>query len=269
MEGLFPSNAESDGGSSNDRTRYRRENFIMYLPENGILEEVSLFITVVRMPAPLAGYLTTIQDNTQNMVRERRISSLKEFSECWKAAVDLDELWTRIIDQLSEQPRRFSFTALYTATLAADDSASDSSGIESDDVAYALHQMCRGYNVTPEDLKVIDLASDKIPILPLMCKSHSSRTPVLISKQDIPDVWQQIAKSQSFGDEVRHAVVLPSSSNKLSKVQALLILGLSTRRAHDDHYKKFFLEVQRLLAQSCVYSRSDQEETGTCHAYSD
>ena len=160
------------------------------------------------MPTPLAGFLATFQDNTVALVRERRISSLKEFSECWKSAADLDELWTRLLIQLSERPQQFSFTALYTATLASEaGNASDSSSNESDDVAYALHPMSRGYDVAPQQLKIIDLASRNVPLAPLMRKAHSIRAPVLVSKQDLPDTWQQLARNQGFGDDVRHAVV--------------------------------------------------------------
>jgi len=236
------------------------KDFVMYLPKNGILEEISLFITVIRLPAPLSGFLTTFQDNTTQMVRDRRISSLKEFSECWKSSVNMDDLWTKILNQLSDRPRQFCFTALYTATLAFDTgNASDSSNAESEDIAYALHPMSPAYETTPESLKIVELAPPNVPLVILMRKSHSTRAPVLISGQDIPHVWQDLARRQGYRDDVRKAVILPSSSNKLSKVQAFLVLGLSTRRGYDEHYKTFFLEVQRLLADAVNNLISVQE----------
>jgi len=236
------------------------KDFLMYLPKNGLYEEISLLVMVIRLPAPLAGFLTTIQDNTTQMVRERRISSLKDFSECWKSSESLDELWTKILHQLSGRPKQFSFTALYTASLASEaGNTSDSSSGESEDAAYVLHPDSQGYDNTPDQLRVFELSSNTEPFITLMCKSHATRAPVIMSQQDIPDIWQRIAKSQGFEDEVQHAVILPSSSNKLSKVQAFLVLGLSPRRRYDDGYKTFLLEVQRLLADSVNNLISAQE----------
>lgn len=226
------------------------KDFIMYLPKNGSLEEVSLFITVVRLPRPLSGFLSSLQENTVQMVRDRRISNLKEFSESWKSAEDLDDLWLKVLDRLSCQPRRFCFAALYTATLSEEAGfASDSSSsTESDEGAYALHEQTPGYDDMPEDLKLIELASSEPPIVPLMRKAHSTRTPMLVSQQDVPTAWQQLAQSHGFEEPAQNFVILPSSTNKLSKTHALIILGLSTRRTYDDAYKTFLLEVQRLIS---------------------
>lgn len=250
-EPYFPDMQRVIGEAARVGRAVEESDLIMYISNNGIMEEVSLFITVVRLPRPLAGFLGTLQDNTQAMVRERRISSLKEFSECWKTASDLDELWTKMVQQLSSRSRQFCFTALYTATLSDEaGNISDSSNNEVEDVAYVLHETCLGYEKTPDNLKTIDLVSHAMPVGSLMWKAYGTRAPVLMSRQDIPETWHQLAKSHGFEDEVQNAMILPSSSNKLSKVQAFLILGLCTRRNYDDGYRTFLLEVQRLLADT-------------------
>jgi len=187
------------------------------------------------------------------MVRERRIDSLKEFSECWKSADSLDDLWMKLFNQLSGRPNQFCFTTLYTATSAADaGNASDSSsgGGDSEDAVYAVYPEIDDEAI--DALATIDLTSTSNPLNAYFRKARSIRAPVLLPHDVIPENWQQLAQSRGFGDICRQAVVIPSSSNKLTKVQAFLILGLSTRRPYDDAYRTFLLEVQRVLADCAI-----------------
>jgi hypothetical protein len=229
------------------------DNFIMYLPVNGVFEEVSLSLAVIALPSPLTGFHATFQDTTLLMVRERRIDSLKEFSECWKSAESLDDLWMKLFNQLSGRPNQFCFTTLYTATSTADaGNASDSSsgGGDSEDVVYTVYSDA---DVEATDsLARIDLTSSSSPLNAYFRKARSIRAPVLLPHEVIPENWQQLAQSKGFEDVCRQAVIIPSSSNKLTKVQAFLVLGLSTRRPYDDAYRTFLLEVQRILADCAI-----------------
>jgi len=225
----------------------------MYLPVNGTLEEVSMSITVIALPAPLSGFHATFQDTTLSMVRERRIDSLKEFSECWKSADSLDHLWMKLFDQLSGRPNQFCFTTLYTASSATDTGhASDSSsgGGDSEDVVYTVYPDTHGEKT--DSLATIDLTTTSSPLNAYFRKAQSIRAPVLIPHEVIPNTWQQLAQSKGFQDICQQAVIIPSSSNKLTKVQAFLVLGLSTRRPYDDAYRTFLLEVQRVLADRVI-----------------
>lgn len=93
-EPYFPAIKRVVEQAANFGRAVEEKDFLMYLPKNGLWEEISLLVMVIRLPTPLAGFLTTIQENTTQMVRDRRISSLKEFSECWKPSESLDELST-------------------------------------------------------------------------------------------------------------------------------------------------------------------------------
>jgi hypothetical protein len=238
--------------ASNGRA-VQEDHFVMYLPVDGIFEEVSMSITVIALPSPLSGFHATFQDTTLSMVRERRIDSLKEFSECWKSAESLDDLWMNLFNQLRGRPNQFCFTTLYTASSTVDaGNASDSSsgGGDSEDVVYTVYP---DTDVKATDsLATIDLTSTSIPLNAYFRKARSIRAPVLLPHEAIPEHWQQLAQGRGFGDICRQAVIIPSSSNKLTKVQAFLILGLSTRRPYDDAYRTFLLEVQRILADSVI-----------------
>jgi len=249
----FPTMQRIMGEAASNGRAVQEDHFVMYLPVNGIFEEVSMSITVIALPSPLSGFHATFQDTTLSMVRERRIDSLKEFSECWKSADTLDDLWRNLFNQLSGRPNQFCFTTLYTATSIADaGNASDSSsgGADLEDVVYTVYP--DPSVETADSLATIDLTTTSNPFYAYFRKARSTRAPVLLPHEVIPESWQHLAQSRGFGDICRQAVIIPSSSNKLTKVQAFLILGLSTRRPYDDAYRTFLLEVQRILADCTI-----------------
>jgi len=249
----FPTMQKIMTEAANKGRAVQEDHFVMYLPVEGIFEEVSMSITVIALHSPLSGFHATFQDTTSSMVRERRVDSLKEFSECWKSADNLDDLWMKLFNQLGGRPNQFCFTTLYTASSAVDaGNASDTSsgGGESEDVVYTVYP---DTNVDKTDyLATIDLTTTSNSLDTYFRKARSIRAPVLIPHEVIPEPWQQLAQCKGFHDICRQAVIIPSSSNKLTKVQAFLVLGLSTRRPYDDAYRTFLLEVQRILADRVI-----------------
>ena len=80
-----------------------------------------------------------------------------------------------------------------------------------------------------------------------------------MNESDIPPGWQRVAKARGVGEPCRGAAFCPSSSNQLSKVQALMVFGLSTRDAYDGLYQDWVLRLQRGFSDIVASILSTQE----------
>ncbi|KAH0386632.1 putative histidine kinase HHK19p, partial [Aureobasidium melanogenum] len=241
--------------------------FPMVMNSGGFKENVDFSCTVICLPPPLKGFLGSFKETTATAAAEKRNLILEDLVSLWKTSSSLKALWANVLNSISQHPELFPFCSLYSATLAIqnDPSVSDSSGNESDGCIYTLEG-----TVESEDsdlsgiLQNIDLGTEtdgpsRDPFLSYFQRAETTRSPVAMDQSDIPPGWQSIAKARDVGEACRGAVVCPSSSNQLSRVQAFLVFGLSTRDAYNESYQEWVLRLQRELSDIVASILSTQE----------
>ncbi|KAI5262630.1 hypothetical protein E4T47_09244 [Aureobasidium subglaciale] len=245
---------------------YVLSTFPMVMASAGHKENVDLSGAVICLPPPLDGYLGTFTEITEIVASEKRASVLQNLVSMWKSAPNLKTLWANVLKSVDQYPELFPFFALYSSTLATESKIlSDSGDDDSDDFAYSLE----GSGGTPDSespripqyfdlsLKTDRQISDSMTRH--LRKAQNERASVLIAAADIPAAWQNLAQHRGVGEACRGAVVCPSSSNRLSRVQAFLLFGLSTRDAYNESYQNFVFKLQGEFANIVASIMSAEE----------
>lgn len=241
--------------------------FPMVMDSGGYKENVDYSCAVICLPPPLKGFLGSFRETTAAVAAEKRNSVLEDLVSVWKTSPSLKSLWTNVMKSISQYPELFPFCSLYSTTLAIqnDPSVSDSSGNESDGCMYTLEGKVEGLDAdVPRIPQNLDLGADTDgasldPFLSYFQQAETTRSPVTMDARDIPDGWQSVAESRGVNESCRGAVVCPSSSNQLSRVQAFLVFGLSTRDAYNHSYQEWVLRLQREFSDIVASILSTQE----------
>lgn len=253
--GAIYQKAETSGRAYVDPT------FSMFMSNGGFQETVQFSCAVVCLPPPLSGFLGTFTETSATVANEKRHSILNELASSWKTAPNLDSLWDIFLESASQYPEVLPFAAIYTGTLPSESGhLSDSSGNDGEDFVYTLKGVTG--NEDSSHVRVpqqFDLGCEPDPFTRHFLDARATRAPVSIAGDDIPVGWQEIAKSRGFGDACRGAVVCPSSTNRLSRVQAFLVLGLSTRDRWNESYQDWTSKLQREFSDIVASIISAQE----------
>ncbi|KAI5249109.1 hypothetical protein E4T42_05483 [Aureobasidium subglaciale] len=245
---------------------YVLSTFPMVMASAGFRENVDFSGAVICLPPPLDGYLGTFTEITDIVASEKRASVLQNLVSIWKSSPDLKALWANILESVDQHSELFPFFALYSSTLAPGSGIlSESSENDSEDFAYSLEgsggtpdsecpRIPQYYDLGPEiDGQTPDSMTQHLR------KAQNERASVLITAADIPAAWQSLAQHRGVGEACRGAVVCPSSSNRLSRVQAFLLLGLSTRDAYNESYQNFVFKLQGEFANIVASIMSAEE----------
>ncbi|KAI5197596.1 hypothetical protein E4T39_07161 [Aureobasidium subglaciale] len=245
---------------------YVLSTFPMVMASRGFKENVDFSGAVICLPPPLDGYLGTFTETTDIVASEKRASALQNLVPIWKSSLNLKALWANVLKSVDQYTELFPFFALYSSTLATKNGILlDSSDSDSENFVYSL-EGSGGIpdSKSPRVPQYFDLSPETDGQTPgsithYLRKAQNERAPVLVAAADIPAAWQSLAQHRGVGEPCRGAVVCPSSSNRLSRVQAFLLLGLSTRDAYNESYRNFVFKLQGEFA-NIVASITSAEE---------
>ncbi|TIA42168.1 hypothetical protein D6C78_01249 [Aureobasidium pullulans] len=257
MEGMLAIYAEAE---STGRA-WVTDSYPMVMASGGFKENVHMTCTVICLPPPLHGILGIFTETTATVTSEQRSSALNDLTTSWETSSDLGTLWNNILTSISSYPELFPFAFIYYGNLPPEnDNRSDSSGNDLEDFVYTLKGITGHSEASsPQVPRQLDLDGELGPFTQYFKSARATRTPVFVAEPDIPIAWQDVARSRGVREACRGAVVCPSSTNQLSKVDAFLVLGLSTRDSYNDSYREWTFRLQREFADTVASINSAQE----------
>jgi hypothetical protein len=208
-----------------------------FFPQQGILQEVFLSATMVKLPMSLDGYHITAYDTTKEALQIRRERSLEHIRCASKDATDLDALWTSTLQGISNGNGDISFAAIYYA---------DSKLVRENETGFISNEVS-----TDEFILAGTVGSFSTPLpsrikrgqdqawVKSIYKAIDKRVPELLQAADgtLPPEMSHASKNRCYGDDCHQAIVLPSIMDKSGSVHASLILGLAPRCPYDASYQ--------------------------------
>ncbi|XP_014553998.1 hypothetical protein COCVIDRAFT_40026 [Bipolaris victoriae FI3] len=222
----------------NDGSGLDNENQIpCFFPQHGILQEVFLRATMVKLPLSLDGYHVTAYDTTQEVLQRRRERSLDHIRRASKDATDLNALWASTLRGISNGNGDISFAAIYFA---------DSKLVREHETGFISNE------ISTDEFKLAGTVGSFTTPLPSRIKRGENqawvktiykavdlRVPELLHATDgsLPPEMCHASRDRCYGDDSHQAVILPSIMGKSGNVYAVLILGLAPRCPYDSSYQ--------------------------------
>jgi PAS domain S-box-containing protein len=222
------------------------EGLLLLLERSGYSEETYHTFSYSPLADDLgvvSGMLCVVTEETERVIGERRLKTLRDLGERTTHAKDVAEACRFVVTALGANPADIPFSLLYWT---------DRDGKTAQ--LCASSQLERGSAARPE---VIDLTDP-----------HSIRTwPLAVAISG--DAPIHLVDIQQRFDELpcgpwnlpsSEAVVLPLRGGNQERVSAFLIAGISSCRAFDDSYRGFFELVAGQAAAALSNARAYEEE---------
>jgi PAS domain S-box-containing protein len=216
------------------------EALLLFLERSGFPEET--YHTFSYSPVyddedRIAGMLCVVTEVTERVIGERRLRTLRDLAARPAGSITVDEACKRLMSVLEADPLDVPFASLYL--------------LEGED-GLRLNCQCR----TPPAL----LGNEKI-VLP---ESSSAWRPsdvlhgdaVLIDLPAGPDG----VNAPLWPDPVTRAIALPVQGSGSSSCIAMLVAGISPRRALDEEYRAFFELVAKQFAAEIADAQAYESE---------
>jgi len=223
------------------------ESLLLIMERNGYPEET--YYTFSYSPVPgdaggtgsIGGIICANTDDTQRIVGERQLMTLKDLGKYLPASVNDADVYNRAITILKENPADFPFACMYRADLKA--GILEMAGKTDVDLADAI---------LPASLEIESaLAAD----WRFNHAIHGNK-PVVVS--GLKDKYGQLP-SGNWTISPDQALVIPIVQSGQICPFALLIVGLSPYRQLDEKYRSFFQLVADQVASSIVNVHAMEE----------
>jgi PAS domain S-box-containing protein len=217
------------------------------LPMNryGFIEETYFTFSYSPIPDPLSpsgvgGILATVQETTEKVIGDRRMTLLRNLAASETSVQTVEEACRLAAATLAESPTSVPFSMIYLvdesvseARLAASSGVPAESQAAFRSIALAAESPWRlGEARRAEGLVVIDAIDRIFPRLP-------------------PGSWPE---------PPRRAVVVPIRSNASNEPAGFLIAGTNPRVAFDDRYRSFFELIGAQVASAVARASAFEEE---------
>lgn len=225
------------------------ENWVpFFFLKQGLLEEVFLSATMVKLPLSLNGFHATTYDTTSEAVKARRENAYDLMFDTASSATSLKELWHLLLEGITAADDEIPFALLYSANAEISrDSRTDAVRMKIDPRVFNLEGTVGTFEAAPPsrlDLTVTEKWVAKVN------QVIASRAPTLLAVEDdtLPAAFLKASRRRCYGDDCRHAVAIPSALNNSDGVHGLLILGLVPRRPYDQRYQAWIKSCNRTFA---------------------
>lgn len=223
------------------------ENQRMFLDRNGYLEET--FFTFSFSPirdetGKVAGLFHPVTEMTAQSLAERRLGVLRDIADEAGNACSVDESAKLIMEALSRHQLDVPFAALYFV---------EGNGARARLVESAHIRPCQGPTLETISLKHEDQAQVAWPL------AEAAAAGMALECQELEARFGSI-DSGPYPEPPQLAMVLPMFVAGVSHPLAILVAGVSPRRAFDDTYRTFFLMLQEAVSNALVSARSYEQE---------
>ena len=211
------------------------EALLLIMERNGYPEET--YYTFSYSPVPgdqggTSGIICANTDDTQRIVGERQLRTLKDVGKNITDAKSVEDIYTKAIDTLKENPQDFPFACIYH--IEDDGELARMVGKTDPDLSEA---------VLPEYIN-FDGAVAKAW---LMSEAVQADKPMIVS--DLRSKYGNLP-SGPWQVSPDKALVIPITQSGQQKSYAILVVGISPHRQLDDKYTSFFLLVKDKIASS-------------------
>ncbi|KAG6008499.1 hypothetical protein E4U54_008694 [Claviceps lovelessii] len=233
----------------------------LFISRNGFLEETFFSWSMVPLLGSknqVMGLFNAAFENTQQIVNERRLHTLREVGEHTASAKSFREFWSMTLKGLEYNEPDVPFCLIYS--VGEDNEGSDSVSFHSGSVNFSHNLtlegslgVLKGHPAAPASL---DWRSQE-GFAPYMRQSMAAGgVPILLSAEDntLPQALVQGLNWRGFGDPCRHLVVFPinpvAAWYEATYPRGFVVLGVNPRRPYDEDYKLFVHLMMRQLATS-------------------
>jgi PAS domain S-box-containing protein len=240
----WPAIGEAFERASAGETRFL-VNQRMFLDRNGYLEET--FFTFSFSPirdesGGVGGLFHPVTELTQQTLAERRLKVLRDVADQASDAHSVAEAAGLIADALAQHELDLPFVLLYLV-----DAEAGSARLA------ARTGLGRGADASPA---VVDLADPSASSWPLADAAQTRQI------QQVDDLERRFGalRCEPYPESPNTAIVMPISIAGLDHTFALLVAGVSPRRALDDPYRTFYALLGDAVTNALTGARAYEEE---------
>ncbi len=213
------------------------EDWMLPLDRNGYLEEC--YFTFSYSPirdetGGVGGVLTTVSETTARVLGERRLATLQALAALASNAKNESEAWTGAIEICGRNESYIAFCLLFRMTGSGAFELAGSCGLSGEGAELALR---------PECWPLADLLRERRPSI----------------VENVRELFGEVTGPQ-WPEPVRSALLLPIDKPGLEHPYGVLVVGISPRRALDDHYRGFLALVADQIATGIANIRAYEEE---------
>lgn len=231
----------------------------LFMLRDEFLEETFFSWTMVPLlgaNGQVMGLFNAAFENTQQIINERRLQTLRTIGEQTATAETFREFWTLALKGLGFNENDVPFCLVYSV---GEDLDSDTSSLHSGSTAFSPILTLEGTLGVPDDHPVAAPSIDtrtQTGFAPYMRQSVAAGgQPILLSKEDntLPLSLVEGVNWRGFGDPCRHLVVFPVNpiaTYDSPYPRGFIVLGVNPRRPYDDDYQLFVQLLSRQLATS-------------------
>jgi PAS domain S-box-containing protein len=213
-----------------------QDNTQLFIHRSGYLEEGFFNLRVLPLmdaDGVVVGFYEPVAEVTKQTLSERRMHMLLKLSERTSPERSVRGVWDRLLEVLSGHPSDVHFAVLYQIERQSQSVPSTHYRLEGS-IGIGMDSRCFPRTLTTE-------ASGECEIGPYMRRAHESGELVVLSAGDgsLSSSILRGLEEAGMHEMPRGCVVCPVSSSVDHGVEALLILGTSSRRPYDEDYELF------------------------------
>jgi len=218
------------------------EALLLFLERSGFSEETYhtfSYSPVYDDGSRIAGMLCVVTEVTERVIGERRLRVLRDLAARAAGMENVQEACDRLIGVLGEDAWDVPFACLY---LLEEDG---------DSARLAARVGAIPSNLRPESI-ALDEASSPWPLAAALASGEAQLVRLPTGVNSVP--------SPLWNNAVSQALVLPVQRQRSLAGVALLIVGVSPRRALDDSYRGFFDLIAAQFAAAIVDARQKESD---------
>lgn len=235
----------------------------LFLRRHGFLEEVWVtytFIPLISEDGSVIGFHHTVQETTDRVLGQRRLSTLLAIGDHVSTAMSMNEFWSNTLTAFEDSAQDVPFAMAYSFSTPLD--CGNSSSL-SGDPGVQESRKCSlegaiGIPITQVPIG-LDFNDEKNILTRSAKKAMKDGKTLILHIEDgqLPSWMSVKIPGRGFDDECRAAVVMPvqptsKTNSDGSNVIGFFILGLNPRQRYDVDYDRFHRLCFRQLATSAA-----------------
>ncbi|KAI9147210.1 Hybrid signal transduction histidine kinase K [Paramyrothecium foliicola] len=218
-----------------DGIAFEQNNTQLFIHRKGYLEEGYFNMRVMPImggDGSVVGFYEPVTEVTKQTLSERRMHMLLKLSESTSSETTMRGLWKRLLEFLSHHPSDVHFAMLYRLQRQSEPAANTRYTLEGA-VGVGIDVQC-----LQQLLDTCEPGGGSL--MATLRRAHESRNQVLLLASDGSLSSSILAELKTAGiaEEPRACIVCPLFSSDDS-VEALLVLGTSPNRPHNEEYEVF------------------------------
>ncbi|KIW04769.1 uncharacterized protein PV09_03960 [Verruconis gallopava] len=228
-----------------------------YLRNGNRLQEhiVNLsFLPVIDEDGKTVGFYEQIKEITQDALNERRSENIRKINELTAGEEDPTIFYKKIMTALEPNGNDFPFAMLYSLEPSKIDWKRPFLLNEAIENGLAKLESYMGVRILDNDEPAVHqkLICEKsfLEVFEQVCRSGKLETFDLESRSHIALAIMEEQPNRSFGDQPRLSVLIPIESITHNGVNAVLLVGMNTRRPYDADYEAFLRNLSRTISSS-------------------